>query len=146
MSKVLFNGEIKSGLWYWGPGQKQYFNTACQRLAQGHFTLDLKKFSQKRDKNINAAYYARNGNISKVTGYFPQELHDLFMQNGGFGNWREVPNELGKIVLRFFRISSTELSQDDFHKLIRLQDDFANWWNQGKETWEQIILERPQVA
>lgn len=146
MSKVLFNGEIKNGLWYWGPGQLQYFHTACRRLAKGHFIIELKKFSQKRNSDINAAYYARNGTISKVTGYWPEELHVLFMRNGGFGNYREVPNEHGKIASMFFRDSSTELSQTEFHQLIKLQDDFATWWNQDNEPEYHIILERPKVA
>lgn len=138
--KALFTGELDgSPKFGWGTGQLELFKryiAAVGKRKPGFYAIYVEEIKKTRSENQLGFYWLRNSILEGLTGYRSDELHGLFMENCSYGEAVTLSN--GKH--RFFRGTSEELSIGEYAKLISEQDNFVEWYNEGRppEEWAKL--------
>jgi len=134
-SMSIFPGKIKDGQWIFNAGQKEYFTRYVRRAKEGDYELSLRRFFKKRTIKQNRLYWKRWQTITAETGYSSVTLHEMAMQQRGYGDQVKLMN-----FEHFVRISSTVLTTVEFSELMKFQDELCEWLNQDKEPENWTIL------
>lgn len=88
-----------------------------------------------RNTDQNALYWKRHQVLANETGYSKEVLHEYAMEDCGYG---EKHNIFGKE--KFIRISSTNLTIDEFTKLMIWQSEKARFLNTSREPDQYIRM------
>jgi len=125
----------------WSPNEHEKWKQFRQTYKGKSIAIQAGLLSPLRSDEHMRYIRMKIGHVSKITGYRPYELIDLFFESCGLGVASEIPlrdtDSITAFFTKFRRISSKRITTAQCNELSERLDEFREFYNSGKppELW-----------
>jgi hypothetical protein len=147
-------GKVIGGRLHWPKSETKRMEQFLKAFEGQPVMVTMSSLSSRRSDEFHRLYRKRNNEIAAWTGESAERIHELLFRKAGLGFYDddaepEDPQAKRSWRLRrFFRQSSTDITNADLKELFRLQSELADELNEDidPQNWLRLSGEESKGA